>query len=302
MKIPILEPAKGVYLEAIKKYIKFRQVPLMSADYEVNGEIYKFVGLYKKKWFGDGIVNRLIQDFLVVDQKGEVVRDEELTKRVLEYYCTFETIWIEEGRIKAALKHDVEFFEGILQNADELISLMIPVMEKYRNGLEKNLNDVKQVFSYLELWNEKSIELEKIARELEASIKSLLNRDFIDEESFKKIKSQLIEFVTITDIRSIALLDLYKRGHLRPVKITLSDVVDKLKHQMTSNVHLKNMELIVKETLEIVHTSRVEAIKNINTGDLNKIKDFLTKRLFPKEDMIRDYATEIMNDHWLLNR
>jgi len=42
--IPILEPAKGVYLEAIKKYNRFRQVPLMSADYEVNGEIYKFVG------------------------------------------------------------------------------------------------------------------------------------------------------------------------------------------------------------------------------------------------------------------
>ncbi|WP_243386174.1 hypothetical protein [Bacillus kexueae] len=44
MKIPILEPAKGVYLEAIKKYIRFRQVPLMSADYEVNGDIYKLVG------------------------------------------------------------------------------------------------------------------------------------------------------------------------------------------------------------------------------------------------------------------
>ncbi|BBW97980.1 hypothetical protein GsuE55_28130 [Geobacillus subterraneus] len=33
MRIPIMEPATGVYLDAIRKYIKFRQVPLMSADY-----------------------------------------------------------------------------------------------------------------------------------------------------------------------------------------------------------------------------------------------------------------------------
>ncbi|BBW97981.1 hypothetical protein ACPVTF_18725 [Geobacillus icigianus] len=302
MKIPIMEPATGVYLDAIRKYIKFRQVPLMSADYILDGKRYKLVGLYKKKLFG-GIVNRMLQKFMVVDEHGAVVKDPELSRKLLEYYCTFESLWLCETRIAAALKHDPSFYEEILAEAEGIIPLLIPVMRQFKNGEERNRYLFQQFFSFLKLYNEKSIALEQVARELSAPLSLVLNRQAADEELYKKVKSLVIQFVNNTDIRTMSLIDLYQEGALLSVKLTLSEAErDKTIHLIKYKKSIENIKLIVRESIRAIQTTMMDGISYARTTDLNKIKRVIEERLYPKEDMITDYANEIMNKAWIFHK
>jgi hypothetical protein len=302
MKIPIMEPATGVYLEAIKEYIKFRQLPLMSADYIIGGKRYKLVGLYKKGLFG-GLSNSFLYKFMGVEQDGTIVKDVELSKKILEYYYTFESLWLAEKRIAAALKHDPSFYEEILEEAEEIITLLVPVMKKFRDGEEINRKHFQQFFSFLKLWNEKSIVLKRVARELSEPLQLILNREAVDEEMYKKVKNLVIQFVNDTDIRSIALIDLYLEGALFSVKATLSEAEsDKTINLTKYKKSIENMKLIVRESTNAIQTTRMEGIEYNKTTDLNKIKEVVKKRLYPKEDMITDFVNEIMNEKWLLRR
>jgi hypothetical protein len=302
MKIPIMEPATGVYLEAIKEYIKFRQLPLMSADYIIGGKRYKLVGLYKKGLFG-GLSNSFLYKFMGVEQDGTIVKDVELSKKILEYYYTFESLWLAEKRIAAALKHDPSFYEEILEEAEEIITLLVPVMKKFRDGEEINRKHFQQFFSFLKLWNEKSIVLKRVARELSDPLQLILNREAVDEEMYKKVKNLVIQFVNDTDIRSIALIDLYLEGALFSVKATLSEAEsDKTINLTKYKKSIENMKLIVRESTNAIQTTRMEGIEYNKTTDLNKIKEVVKKRLYPKEDMITDFVNEIMNEKWLLRR
>jgi hypothetical protein len=302
MKIPIMEPATGVYLEAIKEYIKFRQLPLMSADYILHGKRYKLVGLYKKGLFG-GVSNRMLLKFMVVEQNGTIIKDAELSKKILEFYCTFESLWLCEKRIAAALKHDPSFYEEILEEAEEIITLLVPVMKKFRDGEERNRKHFQQFFSFLKLWNEKSIVLERVARELSDPLQLILNREAVDEEMYKKVKNLVIQFVNDTDIRSIALIDLHLEGALFSVKATLSEAdSDKTINLTKYKKSIENMKLIVRESYAAIQKTRMEGLEYDNTMDLNKIKEAVQKRFYPKEDMITDYANEIMREKWVFHK
>jgi hypothetical protein len=297
-----MEPATGIYLEAIKEYIKFRQLPLMSADYIIGGKKYKLVGLYKKGLFG-GLSNSFLFKFMGVEQDGTIVKDVELSKKILEYYYTFESLWLAEKRIAAALKHDPSFYEEILEEAEEIITLLVPVMKKFRDGEERNRKHFQQFFSFLKLWNEKSIVLERVARELSEPLQLILNREAVDEEMYKKVKNLVIQFVNDTDIRSIALIDLYLEGALFSVKATLSEAdSDKTINLTKYKKSIENMKLIVRESTNAIQTTRMEGIEYNKTTDLNKIKEVVKKRLYPKEDMITDYANEIMREKWVFHK
>jgi hypothetical protein len=302
LKIPIMEPATGIYLEAIKEYIKFRQLPLMSADYIIGGKRYKLVGLYKKGLFG-GVSNRMLMKFMVVEQNGTIIKDVELSKKILEFYCTFESLWLCEKRIEAALKHDPKFYEEILEEAEDITNTLVPVMKKMRLGEEKYQKSFQHFFDVLRLWNEKSIVLKRVARELSDPLQLILNREAVDEEMYKKVKNLVIQFVNDTDIRSIALIDLYQEGSLFSVKVILSEAdSDKTINLTKYKKSIENMKLIVRESTNAIQTTRMEGIEYNKTTDLNKIKEVVKKRLYPKEDMITDFVNEIMNEKWLLRR
>ncbi|HZG61536.1 MAG TPA: hypothetical protein VEY68_13860 [Anoxybacillus sp.] len=302
MKIPIMEPATGIYLEVIKEYIKFRQLPLMSADYILHGKRYKLVGLYKKGLFG-GVSNRMLMKFMVVEQNGTIIKDVELSKKILEFYCTFESLWLCEKRIEAALKHDPKFYEEILEEAEDITNTLVPVMKKMRLGEEKYQKSFQHFFDVLRLWNEKSIVLKRVARELSDPLQLILNREAVDEEMYKKVKNLVIQFVNDTDIRSIALIDLYLEGSLFSVKVILSEAdSDKTINLTKYKKSIENMKLIVRESTNAIQTTRMDGIAYANTTDLNKIKEVIQKRLYPKEDMITDYANEIMREKWVFHK
>jgi len=302
LKIPIMEPATGIYLEVIKEYIKFRQLPLMSADYILHGKRYKLVGLYKKGLFG-GVSNRMLMKFMVVEQNGTIIKDVELSKKILEFYCTFESLWLCEKRIEAALKHDPKFYEEILEEAEDITNTLVPVMKKMRLGEEKYQKSFQHFFDVLRLWNEKSIVLKRVARELSDPLQLILNREAVDEEMYKKVKNLVIQFVNDTDIRSIALIDLYLEGSLFSVKVILSEAdSDKTINLTKYKKSIENMKLIVRESTNAIQTTRMDGIAYANTTDLNKIKEVIQKRLYPKEDMITDYANEIMREKWVFHK
>jgi hypothetical protein len=297
-----MEPATGIYLEAIKEYIKFRQLPLMSADYIIGGKRYKLVGLYKKGLFG-GVSNRMLMKFMVVEQNGTIIKDVELSKKILEFYCTFESLWLCEKRIEAALKHDPKFYEEILEEVEDITNTLVPVMKKMRLGEEKYQKSFQHFFDVLRLWNEKSIVLKRVARELSDPLQLILNREAVDEEMYKKVKNLVIQFVNDTDIRSIALIDLYQEGSLFSVKVILSEAdSDKTINLTKYKKSIENMKLIVRESTNAIQTTRMDGIAYANTTDLNKIKEVIQKRLYPKEDMITDYANEIMREKWVFHK
>jgi hypothetical protein len=297
-----MEPATGIYLEVIKEYIKFRQLPLMSADYILHGKRYKLVGLYKKGLFG-GVSNRMLMKFMVVEQNGTIIKDVELSKKILEFYCTFESLWLCEKRIEAALKHDPKFYEEILEEAEDITNTLVPVMKKMRLGEEKYQKSFQHFFDVLRLWNEKSIVLKRVARELSDPLQLILNREAVDEEMYKKVKNLVIQFVNDTDIRSIALIDLYLEGSLFSVKVILSEAdSDKTINLTKYKKSIENMKLIVRESTNAIQTTRMDGIAYANTTDLNKIKEVIQKRLYPKEDMITDYANEIMREKWVFHK
>ena len=300
-----MEPATGVYLEAIKEYIKFRQLPLMSADYIIDGKAYKLVGLYKKGLFG-GLSNRLLIKFIVVEQNGTIVKDFELSKKVLDFYYTFESLWLIEKRIAASLKHDPAFYEEILEEADDITNTLVPVMQRMRLGEEKYLRDFQQFFAFLKLWNEKSILCERLARELFGPLQSILNREAVDEEMYKKIKNLVIEFIRYSDERSVALVELELKDQqyaLFSVRRILEEAEKDKNINLTKyKKNIEKIKQIVQESEAALRTMKMDGIKYDNTADLNKITEIVKKRSYAKEDIITDYVNEIMTEKWLLRR
>ncbi|TWG32128.1 hypothetical protein [Geobacillus sp. C56-T2] len=296
MKIPIMEPATGVYLDAIRKYIKFRQVPLMSADYIIGGKKYRLVGLYKKGWFSR-LANGVLNKFVVVDQSGAIVRDLALSKKALNFYYTLETLCSAERRIYAALKHDPSFYEQILEKAEDIVEFLMPVMQKMRLGEEKYRRGFQHFFDFLKLWNEKSILLESLARELSELLPLVLKRQPINQETYERIKKLVIQFIYYSDIRSFALIDLELEGHLFAVKLILLEAkCDKTKYRKI----IENMKTIVRESYDAIQVTRMEGLKYDNTMDLNKIKKIVQKQRGSKEDMIDDHVHKVIDEKWLL--
>ncbi|MDP5275223.1 hypothetical protein [Chengkuizengella axinellae] len=127
--IQMMEPAEGVYLEASKDFTSFRKMALkMKPKLRMKENDYYFIGIYKGYLYGLSDANRL--KYLVVTNTGNIVKDIDISVRVLCLYNLLFHAW--------ALKEDIKgTLNGHLKFKEDTVPQFVEAIEQYLKAVEK---------------------------------------------------------------------------------------------------------------------------------------------------------------------
>lgn len=297
MKILIMEPASGVYLEAIKKYKRFGQITLMSAFYILEGKKYKLVGTYNNGPFGLSFTSDLYK-FIVVEENGSIVTDYELSKKALAIYHTMYTLWRAEQHIRSGVDKSFRFVGGLVEEPNKFIEILAPVMQGRRREKEIYIESFKRFFEYLEISDETGQIYKNLSMSLINPLESAINRMDVSEEMYKRVKSLLLDFVRCSDNRTSALLGI--SDCLFSIQVILEDA----KKDISINSH--GYSKTIDKVMEIVtllegaiKDTVMNQVKNHNRSNINEIIEIAEKRKSTK-DFIMDDTNESMLTKWPL--
>jgi hypothetical protein len=296
MKIPVMEPASGIYLEVIKRYKKFGQITLMSPFYILDGKKYRLVGTYNNGPLGLFFTSNLTR-FIVVEENGRIVTGYELSRKVLAIYHTMYTLWKAEKHIKSGSDESFRFVGDMVDDPSKFIDTLVPVMQGRRREKDVYIESFKKFFEYLKISDETGITYKNLSNSLISPLESVLNRRNISEEVYLRTKSLLIDFVRCSDTRSCALLEI--SDSLFSIQVILEEA---MKVSTITSSYSKTIEKVMEiATLyegAISDTFR-EQVKNHNRSNIKEIIEMIEKRKMAK-DFILDDTNESMLTKWAL--
>ncbi|WP_066058052.1 hypothetical protein [Robertmurraya korlensis] len=297
MKIPIMEPASGVYLEAVKKYKRFGQITLMSAFYLLNGRKYKLVGTYNNGPFGLSFTSDLSK-FIVVEENGTVVTDYELSKKALAIYHTMYTLWKAEQHIRSGVDESFRFVGDLVEDPNKFVEILAPVMQGRRREKEVYIGSFKKFFEYLEISDQTGQIFKNLSMSLINPLESALNRRNVSEETYIRAKSLLLDFVRCSDNRTSALLGI--SDCLFSIQVILEDA------KKDSNINSPSISKTIDKVMETVSLFEgaikdtvMNQVKNHNRSNIDEIIEITHKRM-NTEDFIIDDTNESMLTKWPL--
>lgn len=297
MKIPVMEPASGGYLEAIKKYKKLSQITLMSAIYLLDNKRYRLVGTYNYGPFGL-LFTTNFTNFIVVEENGRIVTDYDLSKKALTIYHTMYTLWRAETHIRSGL---VDFHLNLgdfINDTSDFIYTLAPVMEGRRIEKEVYMEAFNKLFECLNISDESALMYKDLSMKLIEPLEIALNRGDISEEMFFETKSLLLDFVRCSDTRFCALLAISEC--LFPTRVILEDA--KKDSAITSLGYTKTIEKL-EEIVTLFEGAVSDSIRGqvLNHGrdDIKEILEITEKRKVAP-DFIMDETNESMVTKWAL--
>jgi hypothetical protein len=204
MEFPILTKAKEPYTRMFPNK-RFNQEVLMSAEYVFQERAFRVVGIVNKNIFGV-IKDYHFIDFVVVDDKGTMIQDYSLSKRMYDCFSTLSYLYIARNHIKGSILENPAYFESILMKYDPLWESVRPVVAKYRFPEEWYRERFDGFYQFLVSGNKTNIEADPLARELQSYLRKSVERVRIDVLEVEALKVKINHFVQLTNERTLLIL------------------------------------------------------------------------------------------------
>jgi hypothetical protein len=297
MEFPILIKASDSYRNILPK--GGRQEVLMSAEYLLDGKGYRVVGTVKKSLFGK-IKDYNFLDFVVVDEKGNVVMDKDLSKRIFFCFGTLSYMYVSRKHILSSLLDNPSYFLTVTNRYDEFVERVKPVLKNFRYPEEYFLNQLQAFYTFLLNANQTNVDADKLARLLNPILQRAIRNEPAVIEEVEGYKSILQEFIQVSHQRTLLVLKNKKvftdmkyiiNGSLSRKEIKLDD--------LTNEVHL--IQEIIKGVNQAIDTTMIESAVEYKTKTIEENIQKI-ESLWNKGSMLEDLSEQQFNLQWFYGK
>jgi hypothetical protein len=132
--LQMMKPTEGIFHDVAKEYTSFRKMSLMMKPrLMVNDEAFIFIGIYKGYFYSLSDGNLL--KFFITNNSGEVIKDTNISIKVMALYNILFSCWIMKEHIKNTLNGNMLFKdeENILDFIKD-IKKLIYGLDKFNNS------------------------------------------------------------------------------------------------------------------------------------------------------------------------
>ncbi len=203
MEFPILVQAPDSYKNLLPK--GSRQEVLMSAEYLLDGKAYRVVGTVKKSLFGK-IKDYNFLDFVVVDERGTVLKDKALSKRVYFCFSTLSMMFVSQRHIHTSVLDNPSYLHTAISRYEELIERVKPVVRLAKSPEEVYLESFRNFYDFLVESHKTNIDAAEIAPQLKDTLTKAIKHEPMKLETIEEYKILLQKFVQITHLRTLLVL------------------------------------------------------------------------------------------------
>ncbi|QOR66265.1 hypothetical protein IM538_21280 [Cytobacillus suaedae] len=295
MKFPILAKATDSYRSLFPS--GKRQEVLMSAEYRLDHKSYRVVGTVKKSLFGK-IKDYNFLDFVVIDEKGTVIKDLILSKRIYSCFTTLSMMYTTEKHIQGSILEIPTYFLPIINKYDEIVQRATPVLRVFKKPKEYYEQRFDAFYKFLVASNQTNIDADKLARELDPVLekaKKLEAMHVIEIETYNKTLDQ---FINITHERTLLVLlnkevfviiELILNNCRAEKDIQLDDFKQEIDliRQIIRGVNIAHKNTVVNVQLEFKLKKEEEIISHYERLKQRDMLDDITEKQFLKQWLYR---------------
>jgi hypothetical protein len=194
--VPIMRPATGIYVHAAKPYRGFFRSVYMSNKLIFEGKVYRLVGVFSD-YFG-----KRLKKFLIVNERGDVIRDRELSWKCLQIYEFFVVVHSSEKLMKHLSQPDMDYLKDLSPYIEDLFE---GVRETVNDQVFAEFEKFKVFFSHME---QSDLIMHEYAMNLLPFYQEYINgKAFHHAEDFSSFRKNYIQFYELNCQRSIWLLE-----------------------------------------------------------------------------------------------
>lgn len=282
MYYPILKEANPSYENLLPK--GKRQAILMTAEFTMDGKSYRVVGTVKKTMFGK-IRDYNFLDFIVVDEKGMIIEDLQLSKRIFYCFTTLSMMFMGDGQIQGSILMGPSYFLPVIKQYDEIIERIISTLRVTKEKYEKLFKDF---YAFLVEQSKTDSEADTLARNLSPIITKAKNQEPMSVIDIEEYRKKLNRFIQITDQRVLLVL---KNKDIFPF---MKSVLDKCRIRKSLNIKAFTDEIqLMSQTVigsmgamqDTINKIRMEQNARLSTEQIIEFIEATKKRGTLVEDL-----------------
>ncbi|MFC0561251.1 hypothetical protein [Halalkalibacter alkalisediminis] len=293
MGYPVLKQAESVYSAIFNE--RFNQKLVMSAVLLLGNKSYRLVGTVKKTWYGK------VQDYntlncMIVDENLEVLKDEQLSKRIYFAFSTLSMIYMAKGHIENSRLEDPAYFYALIDSYEEIIRRVKPVLRVFKKPTEYYDEIFNSFYQFLVLAHLTNKEGDLLARKLFPLLKEIEEHQPMFVEEIETVKEIANQFFTISNQRTLLVMKYEEMFNVMNWIIDRA-TIDKDIDLKEFSVEVTLIYQIIKGSKGAIKSTRVSSQlqDNLKTTEeiIAQLQTFINRGTY-----VEDISTKYFHKHW----
>ncbi|MFC0561252.1 hypothetical protein [Halalkalibacter alkalisediminis] len=298
MGYPVLIEADSSYRALLQE--KFNQKLVMSTNLLLGNKSYRLVGTVNKTWFGK------VRDYntlncMIVDENLEVVKDEQLSKRIYFAFSTLSMIYLARVHISNSRLEDPFFFNPVIHKYEEIIARVRPILKVfYKKPKEYYEERFSSFYDFLVAAHQINIEADTLSRELFPLLEEIEAQKPMEVEEIEEIREIANRFFQLTNQRTLLVLRNEEVFHVMKWILDRSNIEKDIDLKDFS-AEIKLMYQIIKGSKGAIQDTRVSSALQ---SQLKKTDEIIAHFQFYENrgTYVEDISSKQFEKHWTFRK